>query len=457
MNKQIENKAMKYRTKLILLMGFGTLVVLVGILGYSAFQRAEQIYNDVSAIHESFQRRSSILYDIQTETLMSGILVRDYLLDPLPASGTQHRKDLLDLASSMDKHIAELAALMRQDEGDAFKRLHSELTAYCDSLDPIFDWTPAQKAALSTSFLRKAIFSRREARISLTREIDELNTASFKREQQNIRGKRGQLRSYLGKMFVLALCFSLVVAAVSFSRISNLERHREEEQIRAETAERELRRLSLKLVRTQEDERKSISRELHDEIGQMITGLRMELTNIHALRTAPEAEFAQHMSEAKSLAEKTLQSLRNLAMGLRPTMLDDLGLGPALQWQAKEFSRRSGVPAMVQLDGNLDGIEEGLRTCVYRLVQESLTNCARHSQANCIIISAIESNNGIVITIQDDGIGFDANALRHRGLGLMGMEERVRELGGGFAVTSQISGGTAVRAEIPIRKGSANA
>jgi signal transduction histidine kinase len=261
------------------------------------------------------------------------------------------------------------------------------------------------------------------------------------------------LRSYLGQMFLFALCFALVVAAVSFSRISNLERHREEERRRAESAEQELRRLSLKLVRTQEDERKSISRELHDEIGQMITGLRMELANIHALRTAPEPEFAQHMSEAKGLAEKTLQSLRNLAMGLRPSMLDDLGLGPALQWQAKEFSRRSGVPAIVQLDGNLEGIEERLRTCVYRLVQESLTNCARHAHANSIMVSVAENNSRLVMAIQDDGAGFDTNALKNRGLGLMGMEERVRELGGTFTVTSQIAKGTAVRAEIPIREG----
>jgi hypothetical protein len=172
---------MKYRTKLILLLGFGTLVVLVGILGYSAFRRAERIYIDVSAIHESYQRRSSILYDIQTDTLISGILVRDYLLDPLPAAGVQHRKDLLDLVSAMDKHTAGLAAMMGREEGDALKRLHRELNTYWDSLDPIFNWTPAQKAALSNSFLRKETFPRRQAIISLTREIDELNTASFKR------------------------------------------------------------------------------------------------------------------------------------------------------------------------------------------------------------------------------------------------------------------------------------
>jgi len=152
----------------------------------------------------------------------------------------------------------------------------------------------------------------------------------------------------------------------------------------------------------------------------------MELTNIQVLRTAPETEFAEHMSEAKGLAEKTLQSVRNLAMGLRPSMLDDLGLGPALQWQAKEFSRRSGVPATVQLDGDLEGLAEGLRTCVYRVVQESLTNCARHAHAKTILISAVGTRDRLVMTIQDDGVGFDSASLEHRGLGLIGMEECAR-------------------------------
>ncbi len=438
-------------------MGFGTLVVLVGILGYSAFRRAEQIYADVSAIHESYQRRSSILYDVQADTLMSGILVRDYLLDPLPAAGTQHRQDLLALVSSMEKHIAGLAVLMGQEEGDAFDRLRRELGTYWDSLDPIFDWTPAQKATLSTSFLRKEILPRREAIISLTREIDYLNADSLNREQNNIGRTRDEFSAYLRRMFLFALCFALVVAAVSSSRIASLEKHREDERSRAEYAEQELRRLSQNLVQTQEGERKSISRELHDEIGQMVTALRMELTNIQVLRTATETEFTAHMSEAKALAEKTLQSVRNLAMGLRPSMLDDLGLGPALEWQAKEFSRRSGVPATVELEGDLDGLQEELRTCVYRVVQESLTNCARHAHAKTILVSAVGSGDRLVMTIQDDGVGFDPDAMKHRGLGLIGMEERVRELGGTFALASQIDKGTTVRIEIPLTKGAAHA
>jgi signal transduction histidine kinase len=444
---------MRYRTRLILLFGFGTLVILVGVLGYSAFHRAEQIYTNVVSIHEAYRESTSLLSEIDSDRLVSAIMVRDYLLDPLPASAPQYRKDLLELKSSMEKHLEGLFATIGREENDTAERLRQETNAYWESVDPIFDWTPEEKAVMSFKFLRKEVLPRRQAILSLTREIDALNARNLRSEQQKIGNFRDELRTYSRNMFFFSLVFSFVVAAMSSSRISNLEQHWEKEKSRAEEAERELRQLSQKLVQTQEEERKSISRELHDEIGQMVTGLRMELTNIQMLRTGPETEFVEHMSEAKTIAERTLHSVRNLAMGLRPSMLDDLGLGPALQWQAKEFSRRSGVPATVELEGNLEALDEGLRTCLYRVVQESLTNCARHARAKSIVVFVSGESERVTMKIQDDGIGFDLKALENRGLGLIGMEERVREAGGVLEVKSEKDAGTLVTVEIPLKKG----
>jgi signal transduction histidine kinase len=442
----------KYPTRLILFIGFGTLVVLVGILGFSAFRRAEQIYRDVSSIHATYQKNSSTLYDIQTDTLYSGILVRDSLLDTLPAAGPQYRKDLLELRSAMEKHLDSLAGLLSPEETDAFKRLRHELDIYWDSLDPIFDWTPNQKTAQSSWFLKHEILPRRTAILGITQEIDSLSADGFKREQSKIGIARDGLRTYLRTMFMFALFFALIVSGISFFQISRLEGKSQQERVRAERAEKEMRRLSQKLVQTQEEERKSISRELHDEIGQMLTGLRMELANLEVLRTGAKEEFLEHLGGAKGLAEKTLSSVRNLAMGLRPSMLDDLGLGAALQWQGRDFERRSGIPVNIQLDGKLDDIEEEVRTCIYRVVQESLTNCARHAQAKTISISVQGSDSHLSLAIQDDGIGFDPQNLSSRGLGLIGMEERVRELGGTISVRSQPQKGTLVQVEMPLMK-----
>jgi signal transduction histidine kinase len=118
----------------------------------------------------------------------------------------------------------------------------------------------------------------------------------------------------------------------------------------------------------------------------------------------------------KSLAEKTLRSVRDLAMGLRSSMLDDLGLVPALQWQPREFSRRSGIRATVQTDGNLDKLPESLCTCVYGLVRESLTNCARHAHARNVAIAVRESGRRISVTIRDAGVGFRPADPESRGM-----------------------------------------
>jgi signal transduction histidine kinase len=370
----------------------------------------------------------------------------------LPATGPQYRKDLLELRSAMETHLASLSGLVSPEETDAFKRLRRELDTYWDSLEPIFDWTPAQKTAQSSWFLKNEILPRRTAILAITQEIDTLSAAGFQREQGKIRSAKDELPRYLRNMFVFALCFALIVSGISFSQISRLERKSQQERVRAEKAEKEMRRLSQKLVQTQEEERKSISRELHDEIGQMLTGLRMELANLELLRTGPEGEFLEHMGEAKALAEKTLNSVRNLAMGLRPSMLDDLGLGAALQWQGRDFARRSGVPVNIQLDGDLGNIGEEVRTCVYRVVQESLTNCARHARAKTISISVQGSDSQLSMAIQDDGVGFDPIALASRGLGLIGIEERVRELGGTVTVGSRPQKGTLIQIDMPLQK-----
>jgi signal transduction histidine kinase len=244
----------------------------------------------------------------------------------------------------------------------------------------------------------------------------------------------------------------LLVALVSAARVAFLERRSEEQRGRAESAEEELRRLSRNLVRTQEEERSSLSRELHDAVGQMLSAMTMELGNLEAVITSPD-KLRARLDEARSLNAETLREVRALAMGLRPTMLDELGLGPALRWQGREFSRRSNVPVTVQIDGDLDGLPETHRTCIYRIVQETLTNCARHSQAKGIRISIYGRHDWVKLSIQDDGVGFDPGGATSRGLGLIGIQERVREMQGKVTIISEPGKGTIVEVEVPVGQG----
>ena len=166
-------------------------------------------------------------------------------------------------------------------------------------------------------------------------------------------------------------------------------------------------------------------------------------------RIAEGASVGPHLEQAKKLAETTLRSTRDIAMGLRPAMLDILGLGPALEWQAREFSRRFHTPIQLDVDGDLRDLPDPHRTYLYRIVQEGLTNCARHAQAKNIKVKLQDSDGQLAVTVEDDGVGFDQHAGVTYGLGLLGITERVRELCGKIAIQSNPGKGTRIDVVLP--------
>jgi signal transduction histidine kinase len=176
------------------------------------------------------------------------------------------------------------------------------------------------------------------------------------------------------------------------------------------------------------------------------------------LRLGPEEYFRSHLEDAKGLTAQTLQSVRSLASGLRPSVLDDLGLGPALEWQARQFSRRTGILVEVVTEDISDELPEAYRTCLYRVVQEALTNCARHSEAGQIRIAMKTQDDRLCLAVQDDGKGFLDLKMRSpdafgAGLGLVGIEERVHELGGAVELHSHPGQGTLLKVSIPLPDG----
>jgi signal transduction histidine kinase len=444
---------MKYGIRAILLMGFGTLVALIAVLGFSAFRRADRIESEIASIHEGYQKIASVLSQTKVDTYKSSILVRDYLLDPSPTVAPKYKQELVAVRSSLMGHLDSLHELISHDEGKVLERLAREISVYWSSLYPVFQWTPQQKVSLSSSFLRKEIIPRRNAILSIMNEIDDLSASTFKTEQATINASRREFHAYLRDMLIASLLLAFGVAVVSILRVSDLEQKSADQRQRTETAEKELRLLTQQLVQALEEERKTISRELHDEIGQMLTGLKMELGSLEEFRNSAGDEFEKHLTETKAITEQTMRSVRDMAMGLRPSMLDDLGLEPALRWQVREFSRHSGIPVSIETDGRLEHLSESVRTCVYRVVQESLTNCARHAQASSVQI-IVQGNDGRVsLTVRDNGRGFDPKNVGSRGLGLIGMEERIKKLGGTLTIASQRGEGprgTVLRVELPI-------
>lgn len=220
-----------------------------------------------------------------------------------------------------------------------------------------------------------------------------------------------------------------------------------EAQVQARTGE--LQALSMKLLRVQEDERRAIARDLHDQLGQLLTGLRFQLEAAHA--SAPPALQAA-LKESLGTSDEVLRHLRDMTQQLRPRVLDDLGLTPALEWHASQFLRQTGITATLDVSLPAARLPGELETTIFRLVQEALTNVARHSGAKAAAITLTQGNGRLIAEISDRGRGFDAEArlAARDSLGLTGLRERVTLAGGSLEIFSRIGQGTRLHAEFPL-------
>lgn len=230
--------------------------------------------------------------------------------------------------------------------------------------------------------------------------------------------------------------------AETFNRMLNEhERHAEQMQ-----------QLSHQILQAQEEERQRLARELHDEAAQALTSL---LVHLRLLERAHEPEKAQqNIQKLRVLTAQALEEVRRVALDLRPTILDDLGLGPALEWRVDEFTQASGVQANIQIEGLERRLPRDIELVFYRVGQEALSNIGRHAQARHVTLTLRRENGTLSLEIVDDGVGFDsASTVNHkpRGLGLLGMRERLAMINGALTIESTPGRGTQVRACAPVK------
>lgn len=440
----------RLRSESVLAVSLAGLLLLIVISLVAAGRKAQDVYTQLDEVNMMHRHVEAKLRRLRSDIHLSGIFIRDYLLDNSHLTGQYYRDRLGELRAATTATIAELERSAGPSQSKRIDGLRIRLDDYWQAFDPLFDWTPNEKMAFSSPFLRKEVLPRRDAVLVIAQDIEEVNNANMAEQRSAVALRERGLHDYLNRMLVFSLVAGILVSCAAIYRIRVLSRRSGQQQQRAELAEMEMRRLSHQLVRAQEEERRSLSRELHDEVGQMLTGLRMELGNVERATAQPGEAMRANLEECKHLVDTLIHSVRHLSMGLRPSMLDDFGLGPALEWQARDFSRRYAVPVNVTLEGDLDALCEPYRTAVYRMVQEALTNCARHAQASQIAITVRGSGQRLLVLIHDDGVGLNGSDRRSGGLGLLGIKERVRELGGGVALYSHDGAGTTVRIDLPL-------
>jgi signal transduction histidine kinase len=441
---------MRIRTWPILTIAFGVLLALIALAAAALHNRMGKVYSEVASIQQRERGNRRLLNGLRSELYQTAILVRDYLLEPSAEAAANERQALNHLRLSILENVAALEQAVRSEKVNQDVGLRDAILQYWASMDPIFEWTPAEKAAQGRAFLRRSVVPHRDAVLAAAERVGDLNARQTLERQQQILHTQEDLKADLRRITALAMLIGIVVAIFSVVRTGSLEAIAAKHVAATEQHSAELRGLSQKLSRAQEDERRSLSRELHDQVGQMLTALSMELGNVEELGRASGDDFVRHVNEARKLNQETLRTVRNISSGLRPSVLDELGLAPALQWQAREFTRRSGVPVELQLDGELEQLPDEHRTCIYRVVQEALTNAARHAKATSIRVTLHGGMNLLSLTVEDNGSGFDVKEARGRGLGLLNIEERVRELAGNVQFMSTLSRGTLLRCEMPL-------
>jgi two-component system sensor histidine kinase DegS len=216
----------------------------------------------------------------------------------------------------------------------------------------------------------------------------------------------------------------------------------------------ELRHLSHQLLRAQEEERKAISRELHDEIAQTLTGIKVHLESLTREASVNTNDLKKKIARTKRMVEQSVDIVHRFARALRPTVLDDLGLIPALHSFMKGLTKRTGIRIRFTAFAGVEQSNSTRRTVLYRVAQAALTNVAQHAQATRVRVSIQKRPGAIRMDIKDNGKGFDVErvlfAKRHKRLGLLGMRERVEMVGGSFRVQSALRRGTTIRAQIPL-------
>lgn len=236
------------------------------------------------------------------------------------------------------------------------------------------------------------------------------------------------------------------------------EGKRAEEEIR-KSRER-LRNLSGRLQSLLEEERTRISREIHDELGQALTALKIDLSlTRRSLVSGGHAEQSAKIHENEHAVNRIIQTVRKIATDLRPGVLDELGVAPAIEWMAKDFQSRTGIGCKVSLHG-VDKISDTVRaTAIFRIVQEALTNVMRHAAASRVNVSLKKKDHTLIAEVRDNGIGItQERIIGSKSLGLIGIRERVRLLGGEAVIRGKPGKGTSVRVTLPEGEGaSANA
>ena len=434
-----------------LLAGFAVVFTLWLLSGFELVRSLQQVEGQVADTHAAFARSERTLSTVRTSVLLGSIYLRDALIDTGGVTRQYYRDELNQIRSDIERLVpAYVLQVESPIERQHWAELQTALDQYWASLDVVFDDAP-RNAVQGTGIMRRVVVPARENVLGIVDSLTALQRLAQQRHEIEVSILYADVRTRLLTIGGVAILVGLLVAWFATRHVRRL--HREIERQRSAELEhrRELERLSARLVTAQEEERRSLARELHDAVGQALTAIKMEM-GVAMRGMGPDARSKASLEEARTLAENTLQSVRDLSQLLHPSILDDFGLPDAVRGFLRSFSQRTGIRAQLVTERMEARLPSEVEVAVYRIVQEATTNVARHSGATVCTVTLGRRDDMLHLIVEDDGRGLEPTRTTHarRGLGLIGMRERAQALSGTFVIENRREGGTRVLVRFPI-------
>jgi signal transduction histidine kinase len=431
-----------------------TLVVLSGV---NAVRILTQLRASNEEILQEFLGRQTRLDGLRSAIYLSGTYVRDYLLEPDREKAEESRLALADTRRQIQTAVSGAVPAHGADSDSAansmYASLQREVGEYWHALEPVLTWDPVQRHRDGYRFLHDQVLPRRSSMLSIADTIASVNQQQLIERDHRLVDMFSSLRNRLAIAVAIMFLGGVALAFTSARYILRLEGQTIANLREVSGARQELRNLSARLVESQENERKNISRELHDAVGQSMSAAQFELHDLGmALAPYPE-DLRAKVNHIREMVEISVAMVRNMALLLRPSMLDDLGLEAAIEWQANQISRSTGVRIQIDAEGIPDDLPEEHKICIFRVVQEALNNVCKHARATSARIDLRGQGERLAVSVRDDGRGF--RTPHKSGLGLLGIQERVESLGGSLAVHSEPGKGASVEISLPLPRSAA--
>jgi signal transduction histidine kinase len=414
--------------------------------------RVRALESDAAELSRRYIAAQELLNATRSHVYRASIYVRDSLIDPEITSDV-YRTDVEGAYAAADRLLASYVPVLdSRSERARTDRLREEIAELRRAMLLVLSADNGSTRSDAGALLR-AHLPRRDAAIRVAEELQALNRTAYVAQQTETARLYRETQRRFWQTLGFAVLASLIVALFAWHHVSRLERNLRDEQEKDARTAADLQRLSARIVSVQEEERRIIARELHDEIGQVLSVVKMELT--YAQREIASGRGGSELlDDARSITDRALRAARDISHLLHPPLLDDLGLPAAVDWYVQSIRKNRDLSVEFTHQSMGVRLPADVEVGVYRIVQEGLTNVLRHAEAKSCRVQLVRLNDRVTVTVEDDGVGFNPLAREtpedSSGLGLVGIRERVTRLSGMLRLESTPGLGTLLTAEIPL-------